>query len=83
LSAERTIQVRYFASMREQCGRADEALVTSAATPAALYADLAERHGFKLAPSLVRFALNGEFTAPDAPLSDGDEVCLIPPVAGG
>jgi molybdopterin converting factor subunit 1 len=31
----------------------------------------------------VAVAVNQEYAAPDAPLSDGDEVALIPPVAGG
>lgn len=31
----------------------------------------------------LRFARNGQYTAPDAPLSDGDQLAVIPPVAGG
>ncbi|WP_159784237.1 MoaD/ThiS family protein [Sodalinema gerasimenkoae] len=31
----------------------------------------------------TRFGINLEFVEPDAPLQDGDEVVLIPPVSGG
>lgn len=31
----------------------------------------------------LRFAVNREYVGADAPLSDGDEIALIPPVAGG
>jgi molybdopterin converting factor subunit 1 len=83
MSAERSVQVRYFASMREQRGLGSETVRTEAADPGALYRELAEAHRFNLSPSLVRFAINGEFVEADKPLNDGDELCLIPPVAGG
>jgi molybdopterin converting factor subunit 1 len=31
----------------------------------------------------VLFALNSEFTRPDAPVRDGDEIAFLPPVSGG
>jgi len=31
----------------------------------------------------VLFALNSEFTRPDAPARDGDEIAFLPPVSGG
>ena len=33
--------------------------------------------------SFIRFAVNQEYVSSDHPLQDGDEVALIPPVAGG
>lgn len=35
------------------------------------------------AGSSVRFARNGSYVGPDEPLADGDELAVIPPVAGG
>ena len=31
----------------------------------------------------VAFAVNRQYVKPDAPLQDGDELALIPPVSGG
>jgi molybdopterin-guanine dinucleotide biosynthesis protein A len=81
--AAREIRVQYFALLREQAGRRDESLVTSAATPRALYAELAARHRFTLAPEHLKVAVNTEFTEWSRPLAAGDTVVFIPPVAGG
>jgi molybdopterin converting factor subunit 1 len=77
------VQLRYFALLREQAGRQAETVETSAATPAALYAELAARHGFRLGAAQLRVAVNASFSDWEQPLRDGDEVVFIPPVAGG
>jgi molybdopterin converting factor subunit 1 len=77
------ITVRYFAVLREQRGLTVETIATGAATPAALYAELQARHGFKLTPALVRAAVNDAFAPMDRRLAAGDTVVFIPPVAGG
>jgi molybdopterin converting factor subunit 1 len=77
------ITVQYYALLREQAGRRDEALVTRARTAAELYAELARRYPFSLAPEVLRVAINTEFREWTAPLADGDAVVFIPPVAGG
>ena len=77
------ITVQYYALLREQAGRRDEALVTRARTAAELYAELAQRYPFSLAPAALRVAINTEFREWTAPLANGDAVVFIPPVAGG
>jgi sulfur-carrier protein len=77
------LTVQYFAILREQRGVAEEKLATTAATPAALYAELRARHGFTLPADRVRAAVNDEFVAATAALRDGDRVVFIPPMAGG
>jgi molybdenum cofactor guanylyltransferase len=79
----RTLSVQYYALLREQAGRREEQLVTSAATPAELYAELARRYPFTLDMRVLRVAINGEFREWSTPLADGDAVVFIPPVAGG
>lgn len=79
----RTIQVQYFAILREQRGLSEEKLTTAAATPAALYDELRARHGFTLPADRIRAAVNDAFVANSAPLRDGDRLVFIPPVAGG
>jgi sulfur-carrier protein len=78
-----TISVQYFAILREQRGLAQEAIVTAAPTPAALYEELRERHGFTLPGDRIRAAVNDAFVDSGAPLREGDRVVFIPPVAGG
>ena len=77
------ITVQYYALLREQAGRRDEALVTRARTAAELYTELTQRYPFSLAPEVLRVAINTEFREWTAPLADGDAVVFIPPVAGG
>jgi molybdopterin synthase catalytic subunit len=79
------LKVRYFAAARERAGCSEEALaLPSPATVGALLEALAARHA-GLAPLLkhLRVAVNQEFRAATDALRDGDEVALIPPVAGG
>ena len=75
--------MQYFALLREQAGRSDESLVTSARTPRELYDELKARYPFSLAPEMLRVAVNTEFGDWSQPLADGDAVVFIPPVAGG
>ena len=82
-AARKHIKVQYYALLREQAGRSDEALETSARTPRELYEELQRRHPFSLAPEMLRVAVNAEFGEWTQPLADGDSVVFIPPVAGG
>jgi len=77
------LKIRYFAVMREQAGRSEETIETRAATPAALYAELAARHRFSLAREQLKVAVNSEFSDWTRPLAPGDAIVFIPPVAGG
>jgi len=82
-SAPRALQVQYFALLREQAGRREEAVTTTAATPRELFAELTARHAFTLAPEHLKVAINSEFADWSRPLQAGDQVVFIPPVAGG
>jgi len=77
------LRLRYFASLREQRGVSVEELVTTAATAAEVYEEIAKMHRFTLPADRLRVAVNGEFADSGKPLKDGDEVAFIPPVAGG
>jgi molybdopterin converting factor subunit 1 len=77
------VRLKYYALLREQAGRGEEDVETTATDPAALYHELALRHGFSLARSQLKVAVNAEFSDWSRPLADGDEVVFIPPVAGG
>ncbi len=81
-----SVTVLYFAGVRDAVGLARETfeLPASVATVRALGAHL-ERARPALVGRLgaVRFAVNEEFASDDDPIRDGDQVALIPPVAGG
>lgn len=77
------VNIRYFALMREQAGRSEETVETSATTPADLYAELNARYGFTLAREQLKVAVNSEFRDWSWVLTPGDAVVFIPPVAGG
>jgi molybdopterin converting factor subunit 1 len=77
------VRLRYYALLREQAGCGEEELETQAADPAALYDELARRHGFNLPRAQLKVAVNAEFSDWSRPLADGDEIVFIPPVAGG
>ncbi len=81
--AKTRLRIQYYAILREQAGRSEETLDTSADTPAELYAELRQRHPFQLAPAQLKVALNSEFSDWQTPLKHGDTVVFIPPVAGG
>lgn len=77
------IQIRYYAILREQAGKSDEAIATEASTPAHVFAELKKRYPFTLDTQQLKVAINAEFRDWQTPLKDGDTLVFIPPVAGG
>ena len=79
------IRVRLFALQRAQIGlRQIEIEVPDAASVADAWSALVEAHPVLAgATESVRFARNGVYAATDDRLADGDELAVIPPVAGG
>ena len=77
------LKLQFYALMREQAGRSEETVETTAETPAALYGELVSRYGFTLPREQVKVAVNSEFADWLRPLRAGDAVVFIPPVAGG
>ncbi len=85
-----TVNVKYFASIRESIGQGSEVLQTSATTLGQLRGELAARGG-AYAESLdtafkgrsLRMALNQDMSDDEAVLLEGCEVAFFPPVTGG
>jgi molybdopterin-guanine dinucleotide biosynthesis protein A len=77
------VRIQYYALLREEAGRSEEAVATRAATPRELFEELQARHPFSLPLSMLRVAVNDEFGDWSQHLADGDRVVFIPPVAGG
>ncbi len=88
-SATMTVHLVFLARLREAFGSTGELLSVpgDVSSVADITATLRERGGAfaaELAPGrAVRVAVNHAMVAADAPVRDGDEVALFPPVTGG
>lgn len=82
-----TMDVLYFAWLRERIGQASERVETAAVTVRDLVAELAareERYAAAFADlRTVRVALDQELADFDAPLAGVREVAFFPPMTGG
>ena len=82
-----SLDVLYFAWLRERIGAARERIETDARTVADLIAVLrirSEGHALAFADlSAVRVAVDQELAEFDTPLGDAREVAFFPPMTGG
>src|SRR4051812_3223264 len=79
------VQVLFFGQLKDLTGNAAESLALGErATVRDVLQHYAEKFPsiLKLSPSLA-LSVNQEYASQDAPLRDGDEVALLPPVSGG
>ncbi|CAN5604012.1 molybdopterin converting factor subunit 1 [soil metagenome] len=79
------VRVRLFAMLRERAGwRERELELGAGSTVGDAWRALAEDvPALARYEQVVRFARNGRYAAAAEPLADGDELAVIPPVAGG
>lgn len=80
-----TLFVKFFALSRQATGtRQAEIRLPEDATAAVLMKILCERFPkLKALSPTLKLAANWEYADPETILRDGDEVAVIPPVAGG
>lgn len=74
------VNVKYFASMRDTMGRADDQLELE---DGASVADVWKKVADYPLPENTLIAVNMEYTNAEETLKDGDEVAFFPPVTGG
>ncbi len=75
------VRVLLFAAIREELGKSELNLELPSSSPVS---SLQEPLGIeKSIWSSLAFAVNETYAPASTPLKDGDEVALIPPVAGG
>jgi molybdopterin converting factor subunit 1 len=78
------VEVRLFASYREAAGVGQLLLeLPEGATVRDAIARVTKEHPLVAEGRQLVIAKNREYVTPDAPLADGDEIALIPPVSGG
>ena len=77
------VRALYFGGLRAQLGLAGELMELPEGSRAQ---DAGARATQGLGPEwlpVLRYGLNDELVAADAPLREGDELALLPPVSGG
>jgi molybdopterin synthase sulfur carrier subunit len=74
------ITIRYFASLREQYGKAEDQI-----DDAGIHTvdDVWKKLNQQNLPDNVLVAVNQAYATLDAPVKSGDEVAFFPPVTGG
>ncbi|HEX9036600.1 MAG TPA: molybdopterin converting factor subunit 1 [Ktedonobacterales bacterium] len=79
------VRIRYFASLREAAGMAEETLdLPDGVTVGQARALVAERsHALAVALPPCMAAINQRYVPVDAPLTENDELVFIPPLGGG
>jgi MoaE-MoaD fusion protein len=79
------VQLLLFAAYRDLAGTSavDLELADGATAGTAVAALRGLAAGFAALPERPAVAVNSEVVGPEQPLQDGDEVALLPPVAGG
>lgn len=84
MSEQIKINMICFSHVRQVLGqRSVELELAAGSTTDDLLQVVRDRLGVDLADMVFRVAVNQEFVDGAAPLSDGDEVALIPPMQGG
>lgn len=79
-----TVRVLLFASYAEAVGMPEiEMELPGGATVRDVVQALRARHGAGRLPPAPLVAVNQRYAAPDTPVTERDEVAIIPPVAGG
>lgn len=83
--ADADVRVLLFAAARDLVGARQLTLPPAEATTAAgaLAAVVARHPALADYVTALRVAVNGAYAQPDDPVAPGDEVAIIPPVAGG
>ena len=74
------VTVRLFAGLRERAGVRERALELP---DGSTVHDVWQALGLGDEPAGLLWARNKAYVSPEAPLADGDEIALIPPVSGG
>jgi MoaD family protein len=97
LTTAATVTLRYFALVREQIGRKEEEALIEGNRVSDVLLWLRDRYGDKLIPFVMdqnaklrsdyRLLHNGTVcplnAIPKTKIADGDELVIVPPVAGG
>lgn len=75
------VKVKYFASLKDSIGRAEETLeLSSSITVQQLWLQVSGENDIS---DTIKSAVNMEYVNKDTLVNDGDEIAFFPPVTGG
>jgi len=78
------INIEYFAVLSQEAGKAKEELATHANTVEELFDELKQLYHFSLSEKQVKITLNNQCVSSwKTPISTGDHLLLLVPLAGG
>lgn len=80
-----TVSVKLFAAYQEAYGVSELSLELPQGSPVARVGDRlrADHPELQQWQALTCYGINLQFVSPETPLTEGDQVVLIPPVSGG
>lgn len=79
----KTINISYFAKLREEANKRTESIETEANTGLEVFNILKEKYNFSLSEHDLKIAINEEFADWNDELKNNDLIVFIQPVAGG
>jgi molybdopterin converting factor subunit 1 len=79
----KSVNIKYFAQLRELSGKNDETINVDVETYGELYSFLASKYNFPLPQSMIQIAVNDEYSTFGAPIEANARIVFIPPVSGG
>ncbi len=84
MTIKKKITIEYFALLAQEAGKSRESLSTSAETLEALFEELKGRYLFSLSDVHIIASINSQLSPSwNTPLSDGDHILFLTPLAGG
>jgi len=79
----KSINIKYFAMLRDKTQIESESLELELNTYKDLYLMLSEKYDFDLDETLIQVAQDNKFVSMDSPIKNQATIAFIPPVAGG
>jgi len=77
------LNIKYFASLKDKTGKSSETIEVDVNTTHELFDFLDSVYHFKIDKTFIKVAVNDEFKNWTTPLTTGDVIVFITPVAGG
>ncbi|MDB9741890.1 NTP transferase domain-containing protein [Akkermansiaceae bacterium] len=79
----KTIEVTYFAKLKDLANCDEESIKTSSSTASGIYEELKAKYHFPYKQKDLMLAINDDFSPWETPIKERDKIVFIPPVAGG